>query len=103
VEMTCKCDEGFMYEGRFHNLRKIRIDAQHDCEYIKNRNKLIPLAEAEANKHVGPGDRRFGDGLRTWTRVFLEEMDRLWAIASKFEVLTIRDGRPMEGRFLCQS
>jgi len=54
-----------------------------DQEYQWRRNILIPLAEGRANQV----ERKYAKGstvkvraawAKRWTRVFMEEMDRLW-------------------------
>jgi hypothetical protein len=45
--------------------------AQHDCSYVDERNRLIPAAEAQADRLAAQDPER-------WEVEFLKAMDRLW-------------------------
>ncbi len=86
----CQCEEGMTY-------RKFSVDEfeghqtptglhVHDCEYIRQRNKLVPLAASCAS--VVRISRKTGkEIISVNNRRFFEEMDRLWQ-----EKGEVRDG-----------
>ena len=73
---NCGCSEGtFVSRGQVHASPPV-----HDCRYIRERNRLIPLAVAYANSVVPSvlqkkAKRADKD---VWSLTFLKEMDRLW-------------------------
>jgi len=56
----------------------------HDCDYVNKRNKLIPTAERNATRIVGPllssSHRENREWHARWDRAFMSEMDRLWSL-----------------------
>src|SRR4030095_4955775 len=61
--MACNCSES-KTNGVPNNLNV------HDCEYIQNRNALIPKA-------IEYADKRESRNTNAWTRVFIRKMDGL--------------------------
>ena len=63
---------------------KARLTALIDKDYIRQREALIPLATARANKEFGrkgpggPDNQDHAEYTANWTRVFFAEMERLW-------------------------
>lgn len=80
---NCRCYEAFIEEDDGHNDRhSARLDRiagaeGHDCDYIRQRNKLIPLAEKAANEEIPSEERVRGNHTEPWVRAFLGHMDRL--------------------------
>lgn len=47
---------------------------QHDPQYVRDRDELIPEAERLTNKAVGSKNKS-----SQWSKHFIKTMDRLWA------------------------
>lgn len=70
--LKCKCVEGFIVKsgGAVEYL-----PGAHDCQYIKDRNALIPLAELTADTKVT--NRKAPLWAANWNKVFSDEMTKL--------------------------
>ena len=84
--MKCACDEGRSLDGgplRGRDGREHPESDQHDCEYVKARNRLIPEASRLADTAIlarTVTDLRFSDELvrnGSWTEEFAKAMERL--------------------------
>ena len=61
-------------------------DIKIDHEYIAERDRLIPEAEAFANKAHGKTGLPGGDWAEKWSRTFISKMNSLWANRPRKEV-----------------
>lgn len=81
--MNCRCYETFIEEDDGRNdrssarLERIPGSFMHDCDYIQKRNKLIPLAEAEANAEFPAEANTKNKHTSEWCQSFFDHMDRL--------------------------
>lgn len=85
--LTCGCDEGKLIAGApartGGELQPVRgWETQHDCAYIKARNRLIPEGErmADAAVMLYPGDEKLWQRRlwAAWSAEFSKAMDQLW-------------------------
>lgn len=60
-------------------------DCKHDCDYVDERDALIPEAEARANREAGPRPAGTRDEnpecevwAKRWNTLFHAHMDALW-------------------------
>lgn len=81
VVMDCKCDELLLIvkdEDTGEKVeRRMPPPPGHDCEYVRRRNAMIPVAWHVAGQKTTTYEDR--------CRVFFEEMDRLVAELYKTE------------------
>ncbi len=74
--MPCRCAEAYIAGTRALPLGK----QAHDCNYIEERNRLIPLAtqiaQEEAEALIGKVGAHQAN--ERWSRLFLRAMDREW-------------------------
>ncbi|MCP4585372.1 hypothetical protein [Pseudoalteromonas sp.] len=59
-----------------------------DLEYVKDRNKLIPIAEDYANEIAGPefnGEGESMEWVNKWNQAFHTKMDYLWELKCETE------------------
>lgn len=78
---NCTCAEVFretdpthkerFWPGEFHQF--------HDCDYIRRRNALIPIAAIKASQSIGLEYNGKPNGPR-WTKAFARYMDQLSAL-----------------------
>jgi hypothetical protein len=81
-EERAKQNGGSVRTERFCDCRELLIDGErqpcpprHDCDYVRARSQLVPIAAKAASAHV-PDDTANGD---RWTRLFVAEMEKLSA------------------------
>jgi hypothetical protein len=74
----CTCDELVVGEGR--NRKRVPVMKYHDCDYVRQRNELLPQAIKRANEIVRskltPHDDAKSRSAR-FSRALSIEMDRL--------------------------
>ena len=79
MKQTCFCGEGFVLRQGQHVRHNSHIP--HNCQYIIDRNKLLPEAEQYAknvltSEGIKESDVRYGN---RFTMLLSRTMDELWA------------------------
>jgi len=75
----CNCKEMWLDTPKRPIPEQKVNGGRHDCDYVRNRNGFIPVAEEFADGIVPEAITKGGtlEQRQLWSKVFLQEMDRL--------------------------